>query len=184
MPSREQLIAGANATQTHFIRLSELSDPVTTFMLRYWTAKKGDRRMPSPSDLSLGEFARYAPKIFTVQVQHEPYDLFFRLVGEDVITNFGFNPKSRALRSLDKELPGVGSLLHQFFGWVAQEGRPIGAGGTQELVDKSYNDYEAVYLPLSEDGVRVDRILAATSYFSNRSSTYRQDAVLRPFGSL
>lgn len=167
MSTREEIIDAARATMTRFIRLSDLGDPMTTFMLRYWSDKKGDRLMPSPADMNFVEFARHAPKIFLVQVNHDPFDLYFRLVGEDVIASFGFNPKNRPLLSIDAELPGVGTLLHEFFKWITLERRPVGAGGTQELFDKSYNNYEAVYLPLSEDGERVDRILAATISCSN-----------------
>lgn len=179
-PTREELIAEAKATETRFIRLSEFSDPVTRGMLDYWTRKKGDRLMPSPADLNIAEFARYAPKIFVLQVERKPFDLTFRLVGEDVIANFGFNPKGRRVLSLEDELPGLGAMLHEFFRWIVSERRPVGAGGTQELVDKIYNNYEAVYLPFSTDGEHVDRVLAATSYYSNGTSLRRQQAALLP----
>lgn len=179
-PTREELIAEANATRTRFIRLSELSDPVTRGMLELWTRKKDDRLMPSPSDLNIAEFARFAPKIFILQVERDPFDLTFRLVGEEVIANFGFNPKGRRVVTLDEELPGLGTLLHEFFRWIVSERRPVGAGGTQDFVDKSYNNYEAVYLPFSADGEHVDRVLAATSYSSNSTSLRRQQAALLP----
>lgn len=180
MPSREELIAEANAVKTRFIRLSELSDPVTTFMLRYWTEKKGDRLMPSPSDMNFVDFARYAPKIFVVEVEQVSSDLSFRLVGEDVIANLGFNPKGRSLLSLNSDVPGLGSLLNEFFKWIASQRRAVGAGGTQDFVDKGYNNYEAVYLPLSTDGEHVDRILAVTAYYSNRPNVNRREAALKP----
>lgn len=173
MSTNEEMIEAARATTTRFIRLSELEDPMNRFMLNYWTDKKGDRRMPALTDMNLADFARYAPKIFMVEVHHDPFDLTFRLVGEDVISNFGFNPKSRSLRSLNKELPGLGTLLHEFFKWIASEPRAVGAGGQQDLVEKSYNNYEAIYLPLSSDGERVDRIIAATAYYSNTGKKER-----------
>lgn len=183
MLTREEMIETAKATTTRFIRLSELADPMTTFMLRYWTAKKGDRPMPSPADMNLADFARHAPKIFMVQVERDPFDLTFRLVGEDVIANFGFNPKGRTLLSLNTELPGLGTLLHEFFKWIAAERRPVGAGGTQDMVDKSYNNYEAIYLPLSSDGEHVDRIVAATVYYSNTASKDRWTSASLPHTS-
>ncbi len=121
MLTREEMIETAKATTTRFVRLSEFADPMTTFMLCYWKEKKGDRPMPLPADMNLADFARHAPKIFMVQVKRDPFDLTFRLVGEDVIANFGFNPKGRTLRSLNVELPGLGTLLHEFFKWTAAE---------------------------------------------------------------
>ncbi|MBX3490831.1 PAS domain-containing protein [Parvibaculum sp.] len=173
MTTREEMIEAARATTTRFIRLSELADPMTKFMLDYWTLKKGDRPMPALADLNLADFARYAPKILIVQVDRDPFELTFRLVGEDVIANFGFNPKGRSLLSLNEELPGLGTLLHEFFKWVVTARRAVGAGGTQDLVDRSYNNYEAIYLPLSSDGEHVDRIIAATVYYSNTGATER-----------
>jgi hypothetical protein len=180
MSTVEEMIEAARATTTRFIRLSALEDPMTKFMLDYWTAKKGDRLMPAPTDMNLADFARHASKIFMIQVDHEPFDLSFRLVGEEVISNFGFNPKGRSLISLDRELPGLGTLLHEFYKWMVSVRRPVGAGGTQDLVDKSYNNYEAIYLPLSQDGERVDRILAATVYYQNATSVNQRTVTTLP----
>jgi hypothetical protein len=180
MATKEEMIKAARATTTRFIRLSELEDPMTKFMLNYWTEKKGDRLMPAPADMNLGEFARHASKIFVVQVDRDPFDLSFRLVGEDVISNFGFNPKGRTLLSLNTELPGLGTLLHEFFTWMVSERRAVGTGGTQDMVDKSYNNYEAIYLPLSQDGEQVDRILAATVYYSNSAREERPTTAAQP----
>ncbi|MEQ8283468.1 MAG: PAS domain-containing protein [Parvibaculum sp.] len=182
MLTREEMIETAKATTTRFVRLSEFADPMTTFMLCYWKEKKGDRPMPLPADMNLADFARHAPKIFMVQVKRDPFDLTFRLVGEDVIANFGFNPKGRTLRSRNVELPGLGTLLHEFFKWTAAERRPVGAGGTQDTVHKSYN-YEAVYLPLSSDGEHVDRIIAATVCYSNTGMKERWTSVSLPHTS-
>ena len=50
------------------------------------------------------------------------------------------------------------------------------------MLDKSYKSYEALYLPLSSDGERIDRFLDVTVTYQQSLNQHRQSAALRPRG--
>ncbi|MBO6634460.1 PAS domain-containing protein [Parvibaculum sp.] len=182
MEPTDELIVEAKATKAQLVDLSELSDPVTQYMLRYWMDKKGDRRMPSPDDMNFADFARHSSRITLIGVEHDPQRFTVRLAGEEVIASLGFNPRGRDVLSFNEKLPGLGTLLQGFYAWLLSERRPAAVKGTQDMLDKSYKSYEAVYLPLSNDGERVDRFMDVTVTYLKTLNHRRQSAALRPIG--
>ncbi len=175
----DELIAEAKATKAQLVDLSELSDPVTRYMLQYWMDKKGARAMPAPSEMNFADFARHASRITVIGVERDPLRFTVRLAGEEVIASLGFNPKGRDVRTFDEELQGLGTLLHNFYSWLFSERRPAAVKGTQDMLDKSYKSYEAVYLPLSNDGETVDRFMDVTVTYLKTMNRARQSAALR-----
>lgn len=58
----------AHQEGANLVRLRDLTDPVVLFMLSYWKEKRGDRLMPSPSDMNPVDFARIMPHLQMIQV--------------------------------------------------------------------------------------------------------------------
>ncbi len=182
MQPTDELIAEAKATKAQLVDLSELSDPVTRYMLRYWMDRKGDRQMPSPDEMNFADFARHSSRITLIGVEPVSQRFTVRLAGEEVIASLGFNPKGRDILSFNEQLPGLGTLLQGFYAWLLSERCPAAVKGTQDMLDKSYKSYEAVYLPLSSDGERVDRFMDVTVTYLKTMNIRRQSAALRPIG--
>lgn len=154
----------AGHTGARMRRLSELSDPLVRSMLDYWNAKRGDRTMPSPNDIDPVDFPRYLPNVQLIQVDHDPLDFSYRLLGEQVSEIHGGNYRGRKVKDLDQVSEGFGRMMFELFELVALRKRPFAAGGTLESLGKGYTEFEGVYMPLSFDGARTDRILCASSY--------------------
>lgn len=182
MLPEDELIAEARTTKARLVDLSELSDPVTLYMLEYWTRKKGDRPMPSPAEMNFADFARHAARITLIGVEHDPVRFNVRVAGEEVIASLGFNPKGMDVLAFNRKLHGLGNLLQNFYTWLLEERRPAAVKGTQDMLDKSYKSYEALYLPLSSDGERIDRFLDVTVTYQQSLNQHRQSAALRPRG--
>jgi hypothetical protein len=164
MNARDRLIAQAGAGGANFRRLKDLSDPMVLSMLAYWNTRRGDRLMPRPSDMDPVDFARYLPNILTIQVDHEPFELTYRLMGEEVVAANGTNLRGWTVRDVDRLRARFGSMLFEFYSWIALARRPAGAGGTLEFMGRGHMAFESVYLPLSEDGERTCRIFGVSSY--------------------
>ena len=145
-----------------FIRLKELKASVCLEMLNYWNAKRGDRLMPSPDDLRPAEFARIMPHLILLQVDHDPFDLSYRLFGEQVAISFGVNSGGRRVLDAYPERPNLCRELFRFYSYIAMERRPFAAAGTMEIADGKTVGTEGVYMPLSRDGKRTDRILGCS----------------------
>lgn len=145
-----------------FIRLRELNEPVCLEMLSYWKAKRGDRPMPSPDDLRPAEFARLMPYLILLQVDHDPFDLTYRLFGEHVAISFGVNSGGRRVLEAYPGNPNLCKELFRFYSYVAAERRPFAAAGTMLGAGNKVVRTEGVYMPLSYDGHRTDRILGCS----------------------
>jgi hypothetical protein len=158
------LNAAAGQSGARMKRIKDLRDPIVLFMLDYWKAKRGERRMPHPDDIDPVEFARYMPNLQLIQVDHDPFELSYRLLGEAVSNVHGGNYRSRKVKDLDQLSPKFGSMMYELFKFVALERRPYAAGGTLDAMGKGYTEFEGVYMPLSFDDERTDRILCASSY--------------------
>ena len=145
-----------------FIRLRELKESACLEMLQYWKAKRGDRSMPSPDDLRPSEFARLMPHLILLQVDHDPFDLTYRLFGEDVAISFGVN--SKGLRVLDAypDRQNLCQELFRFYSYIAEQRRPYAAAGTLIGAGGKTIRTEGVYMPLSYEGERTDRILGCS----------------------
>lgn len=144
--------------------LRDLKDPAVRFMLDYWNGKRGPRKMPSPDELDPVEFARHMPNLQLIEVHYDPLDFSYRLLGESVADVHGGNYRGNKVRDLDRLSEGFGTMMFELFQLVALRGRPYAAGGTLESLGKGYTEFEGVYMPLSFDGERTDRILCASSY--------------------
>lgn len=145
-------------------KLSSLKDPVVRFMLDYWNGKRGERRMPSPDDIDPVEFARHMPSLQLIQVDHDPLEFSYRLLGESVSEVHGGRYRGNKVKDLDEVSAGFGSMMFELFKLVALDRRPYGASGSLDSLGKGYAEFEGVYMPLSFSGERTDRILCASAY--------------------
>ncbi|MCE9650427.1 MAG: PAS domain-containing protein [Parvibaculum sp.] len=160
----EGLIASAGATGAGLRKLRDLTDPMVLEMLNYWYAKRGERLMPSPSDMNPVDFARHMPHLMMIQVDHDPFMLTYRLVGEEVAHSHGVNLRGRPVLDVNERAPHLGAVLHELYKAVAALRRPVGVGGNMKFAGRGHMTFEAAYMPLSVDGERTDRIFTATSY--------------------
>lgn len=146
------------------IRLKDLKDPIVLFVLDYWRTKRGERAMPAPGDVDPVELAPHLPNLQLIQVDYDPFDLTYRLLGGAVVDVHGGNYRARKVKDLDELSPNFGSMMFELFKLVALQRRPYAAGGTLDAMGKGYTEFEGCYMPLSSDGERTDRILCVSSY--------------------
>jgi hypothetical protein len=162
----ESLIANAGASAAGLRKLRDLGDPMVLEILNYWYAKRGERRMPSPQDIDPVDFARHMPNLMMIQVDHDPFRLTYRLIGEQVAYSHGANFRGRPVLDVNEQMPNLGTMLHELYKAVAVLRRPVGVGGTMEFAGGGHMTFEAAYMPLSFDGERTDRIFTVTAYRS------------------
>jgi len=156
-----EVLAEADAHGIDFRRLKELREPLCRDMLSYWNEVRGDLAMPRPDEIDPVRFARHMPNLLVVQVDWDPFDLTYRLVGGDVVDAHGANFRGRRVLDSPSHTGRFSEVLFRFYKFVAEQQRPYAVGGTMEYTARGRVSVEAVYLPLSLDGSRADRILGA-----------------------
>lgn len=159
--SGDDVFAEADAHGIAFCRLKEMQEPLCCDMLAYWNELRGDRLMPHRDEIDPVRFARHMPNLLMVQVDWQPFDLSYRLLGGDVVTAHGANFRGQRVIESQSHTGRFNEVLYAFYKFVAEAKRPYAVRGTMEYVERGWVSVEGVYLPLTTDGTRTDRILGA-----------------------
>jgi hypothetical protein len=134
-------------------------------MFDYWRSKTAGRAMPARADIDPMEIKPLLPSMILVDVVYDSAnqpDFVYRLVGTHEVDVRGENPTGRRVAEAY-----FGPSLENVLGCyrrVLDSGRPF--------VDDDYfvrdGDYFAdevnIFLPLSNDGTRINMILVYTAY--------------------
>jgi hypothetical protein len=131
--------------------------PLTAAFYDYWRDKAGERFAPTRDDIDPIDMKPWLAGVQLLSVDHAARRLTYRVVGEVNIAARGFNPTGMSV-----EEGGIGTsvadVLHEY--WLVVDHRTmvynwaeVPCGGGYLLAQ------ETIYLPLSDDGIRVDRVI-------------------------
>lgn len=126
----------------------------------YWRDMKGDRLMPSRSDLNPADIVKLLPGLLLIDVEQEPRRYKCRLMGTETVAVINADHTGRYL----DELPRADLYLKEKYDWLVREKRPYFYTGNAKWVNKSYIEYSTIVLPLSSDGKTVDIVMVGVKY--------------------
>lgn len=122
----------------------------------YWNRARGDRAMPSRVDIDPTEIPRLLPHMILTDVDHDPIDFRFRLIGTYVDRHVNGRYTGERLRHIPKK--GPGSLIWRTLNHVIETGAPhIGYLDYHGPTEGIHGVEEAI-LPLGRDG-RVEMLM-------------------------
>ena len=124
---------------------------------KYWNGKRGGRLMPARADLDPSEIPHILPYIYLLDVLHEPVRFRARLLGTSVRDFIG---RDSTGVMLDEKLYGDETEdALAILRLVVDTKAPVGIWGPETLRETEWEEKEAMILPLSNDGQRVDMLL-------------------------
>lgn len=151
-----------DSASNHYRRSTSLDflttcSPMLAGFYAYWNGKRGDRKMPARADLDPVEMKRWLPGIIIVDVLEEPRRLVYRLVGS----------RSVALRQTDVTGRTVTEGYHgtslvdvlENYRLVIDEQKIVYDAEQKTSGSGLLKDSETLLLPLSSDGVKVDKVI-------------------------
>ena len=134
-------------------------------MYAYWKSKCRDGRPPRRADLDPLDFPRLLPFITLVEAVADERRYVYRLVGTKEVEVRGRDPTGKSV--IDGFFgPSVIDALH-CYDTVVRTRRPFYDDEPYITPDKRYSDDETLFLPLSEDGETVNRILVYATVTPN-----------------
>ena len=141
--------------------LKEIAAPPLRQLYAYWHDQRRGRTMPSTRDLDPGdiEFARGFALL--IDVLEAPLRFRFRLHGSELAGRAGYDMTGKMV----DELPGAENrsvLLRRCRDLVSKR-QPL-VQRSERVVDGRMTRYEAVWLPVSDDGERVTMLLGGLVY--------------------
>lgn len=132
---------------------------------RYWVLKHQGDRLPRRADIDPLEFPRLLPHITMVEVVPDERRYVYRLVGTKDVEIRGQDPTGKSV--LDGFFgPSVEDALH-CYDTVVTTRRPHYDDEPYVTLDRRYSDDETLFLPLSDDGENVNRILVFATVTRN-----------------
>jgi hypothetical protein len=140
----------------------DIVNPRLQRLCAYWSEKRGGRAMPSRDDIDPVELAFIIGNLILVDVlDGDPPDFRIRLHGTVLSQRVGYELTGKMLA--DMPAPEFRARSRRSFLRVARTAQPLHAR-RDRVMDGRVHRYEALILPLSRDGARVDMILCGLIY--------------------
>ncbi|HEY4123035.1 MAG TPA: PAS domain-containing protein [Rhizomicrobium sp.] len=140
----------------------KLENPTLAFLRDYWEMKRGSRRMPSRADIRPSELKEHLAWVIMADVLPGGEDFRYRLVGT-LVTEYFLTEATgkKASESFEKLGAAVTHAVLAVMRTCAKACAPIHAFGEADAFAVGYEAFDAVFLPLSDDGETANVILHA-----------------------
>jgi hypothetical protein len=130
--------------------------------LDYWDSKRAGRRMPARRDIEPTEILDLLPYVVLIDVERDPLDFRYRLVGTAVATRFGHDHTGSRFSTLPQQAEG--SAVWKTAVRILDERRPIVSHIPFVGFHRWVQNYRDISMPLSEDNDTVNMIFAVLQF--------------------
>lgn len=130
--------------------------PDIRLVLEYWQNKCAGRLMPARSDIDPGEIRRFLPYITLVDVVDDDQRYVYRLIGTKEVDLRGRDPTGKSVVDAFFGVSRANVLAK--YDTVCKTRAPFHEWDNFQVVDR-YVGEENLFLPLSDDGATVNKIL-------------------------
>lgn len=124
----------------------------------YWEKERGDRALPSRTDIDPAALRFVLGHLILLDVLRDPLQFRVRLQGTELEWWIGADLTGKALDQLPS--PELRALAYEYATTTVESGAPLHKIG-EEIIGDLPRRYEALLLPLAKDGIGVDMVLAA-----------------------
>jgi len=130
--------------------------------LDYWDSKRGARRMPARRDIEPTEILDLLPYVVLIDVEREPLDFRYRLVGTAVAARFGHDRTGERFSALPQQ--SEGSEIWKTAVRILEEKRPIVSHIPYVGFHRWVQNYRDISMPLSENNDDVNMIFGVLQF--------------------
>jgi hypothetical protein len=142
-----------------------LQHPVLAFLKDYWNSRKAGRPLPSRADIKPSDLKQHLGWIILLDALPDYADFRYRTIGTRVAQYFLADSTGKTLSEAfgsygEAAVNGVLSVHRK----AAQDKTIVRAFGGAGWLGRSFLDFDALFLPLSDDGQAVNMILSAFTF--------------------
>ncbi len=158
-----------------------LPHPTLAFLKAYWLHRRGTRPMPARADINPSDMKEHLGWVLLLDVLPGAEDFRFRTVGTRVTEYFLQDATGKTVKEAfapygEDTIKAVLATHRK----VAREGVVLRVHGGAGLFGRAFLDFDAIYLPLSEDGATVNMILSGFTFDRSALLTARARKAGRP----
>jgi hypothetical protein len=142
--------------------LARIRSPKIARLLRYWNGLRGGREFPARRDVDPVELKDVLPHVMMTGISYQPFRVFYRLVGTEIVHWAGLDFTNRYADELifDDE----GRDWTDYYRTVIDARRPAYGLTAWIIEDRAPPWVEFMICPLSSDGHAIDQCLAIEDY--------------------
>ncbi len=153
--------------------MDALGQAQTRSALAFWQSHASHGALPPTNLIVPSELRELLPNIVLIDViwpdgdlddAAVPQDFRYRLVGGHSAETHDADLTGTLVSDLSRFGSSYTEVMMGFYRSICAQKAPVAAGGTLAIIGKGYRDFEAIYLPFTETGKRVDRLMAAVVY--------------------
>ena len=148
--------------ERHITSDSEIPNARLRALYNYWLKKKGDKRAPGQADIDPVEIPELLGFVNLYDVRDEPRDYFVRLNGSEVAAMLGQDITgmwcSNVVSGEDKD------RCHSAFAMCVDDWSPTLVETSLSFIGKDHAAQLLLALPLSDDGITVNKLMTAHAY--------------------
>jgi hypothetical protein len=146
------------------IAFSDLHSSILRDGYAYWLAKKGDRAFPTRADFDpMVEAPKLSRQIMLMDVQSQPLDFRYRLVGTQLRQNMAMEWTGQWMSQIEFQRPPNPIWSHHQ--WVVENRQPRFFRPTYIGPNKGFKFIEAAILPLG-GGEAIDMLMIFVDFLS------------------
>ena len=139
-------------------------------LYQYWLEKKAQRRFPTRSDIDPVDFPYVLGHVILFDVMRDPLRFRVRVHGTEMVAKAGYDLTGKFLDDLP--ITDYRRYVLARCESLVRDAEPLLVRHDRTLDGKSWK-YEAVWLPLSDDGQHVTMLLAALIYDWQREQAFK-----------
>ncbi len=139
-----------------------LKSPINRFGYDYWLEKRGQRLMPARSDIDPAEITKILPHIFLLDVQGEPLDFRYRLIGSKMDEHMRGRYTGLWMSQIPHQAPP--SRIWSNCRQAVAERTPFSSDTPYVGRNKEFLTTEDLIMPLADDGAHVDMLFVTVGF--------------------
>ena len=144
--------------------IDQIQIPVLRKLYAYWDNVRGERALPAWRDFDVHHLSFIASNILLIEVHHDPLTFRFRAHGLQLAWRIGYDMTGKVVDDLPH--PQNRAVLLERCRDLVSNRRPYIGQGRRNVAGREV-PYEVVWLPLSEDGQRVNLLLGGLEYLDS-----------------
>lgn len=138
----------------------DLTHPTLAFLHSYWNEKRGTRAMPSRKDVRPSDLRNHLGYVLMIEPIDGGAEFRYRLIGTLVTQYFLTDATGKTVSEAfahhgTAAVKGVTALLRK----TARDCIPMRSYGNANWLKQGFEGFDALYLPLSDDGKTCNMIL-------------------------
>jgi hypothetical protein len=151
-----------------------LQHPALNFLKTYWDQKRAGRPMPSRADIRPADMKEHLGWIVLLDALSDGSDFRYRTVGTRVTQYLLADATGKMIsEALAPYGPEAASTMLEFHRKAADGKVPVRAYGDADWLGRTFFELDALFLPLSDDGIRANMILSAFTFAASGSAKPR-----------